>query len=364
MPRPVPSFRYMEWAKARSPGPRYNLAQSGAPSLGPADLGLRVEDLRFKVRGGYGDRELMPALAARYRVPEAEIVPAVGSSLANWLVLSTLLSPGDLVLVEEPCYESLATIPRLLGAVVRPVVRRFEEDWALPVEAIERGFADGARIAILTDPHNPSGVTSGDDALRRAAAAAEGAGGWLLVDEVYRDYREVSTTRHLGARVIATSSLTKVYGLGGLRAGWVFAPADVAADLHRMQDYLGVEFPGPSASIAVVGLRQADAILERHRALARRGREIALGWIEGRKDLEVIPPGPGLICFPRVTSGADTAAVVSRLEAEHETTAVPGEHFGRPGHLRIGFGVAEETLREGLRRIGIVLDGMGGGGGG
>jgi aspartate/methionine/tyrosine aminotransferase len=133
-------------------------------------------------------------------------------------------------------------------------------------------------------------------------------------------------------------------------------PEDLAAEAHRCQDYLGVECPGPSASIAVVGLRQADGILERHRTVARRGWEIARAWIEERDDLEVVPPGPGLICFPEITSGVGSAELVERLEAEHETTVVPGEQFERPGCFRLGFGVPEATLREGLSRIGRALD--------
>jgi aspartate/methionine/tyrosine aminotransferase len=348
----------MEWAKARTPGPRFHLAGSGAPSLAPADLDLAVDDLRMKVRGGYGDLDLLDALATRYGVPEEEIVPTIGSSLANWLTVATLVSPGDTVLVETPCYESLATLPRLLGAEVRPVPRREVDGWALPVEALERGFADGARLAVVTDSHNPSGVAAGDEHLARVARAAEAADAWLLVDEVYRDFRPgpVSTTRRLGARVLATSSLTKVYGLGGLRVGWVLAPADLAADLHRHQDYLGVECPGPSASIAVAAWPRLDAIRERHRKLGARGWEIVRDWMRERGDLSAVEPAPGLIAFLRLEGDVDTAALVRGLEERDETTVVPGEQFGRPGYLRLGFGLPEAILREGLLRIGSAID--------
>jgi aspartate/methionine/tyrosine aminotransferase len=348
----------MEWAKARTPGPRLNLAQSGSPSLAPADLGLRVEDLRFKQEGSYGDQEMVVALSGRYGVSEDEIVLASGSSLANALVTTTLLAPGDLVLVEAPCYESLATLPRLLGAEVRPVTRRFEDGFALPVDEIETGFADGARLLVLTDPHNPSGVSVADGEIVRVAAAAARAGAYVMVDEVYRDFRPgpASTARRLAPRVIATSSLTKVYGLGGLRAGWTFAPADLAADMHRLHDYWGVNFPTPIASIVAASCGRLDGIRDRFREIGRRGWEIASAWIADREDLEVVEPGPGLICFPRITSGVSSRELVDRLEAEHETTVVPGECFDTPGHFRLGFGMNEEILREGLARIGQVLD--------
>jgi len=356
--RPVPSFEYMEWAKERTPGPKYNLAQSGAPSLGAAELGLEIEDLRFRQDGGYGDRTLLSALASRYGVPEDEIVLASGSSLANALAYGVLLEPGDLVLVERPCYESLATIPRMHGADVRFVDRSPENGFALPVEAIEAGLTDGARLVVLTDFHNPSGVPTDDDAIRRVAAAAERTGAWVMVDEVYRDFRPgpVTTTRSLGDRVLATSSLTKVYGLGGIRAGWAFVPADLAADMLRLHDYLGVVFPVPCAAIAVKALARADAIRDAHREVGRRGLEIVRPWLEARDDLRLYGTGPGLVCFPRVTSGVSTAALVSHLEREAETTVVPGEAFDMPGFMRIGYGLDEEILREGLRRIGQALD--------
>jgi aspartate/methionine/tyrosine aminotransferase len=357
-PRPVPPFRYMEWAKARSPGPRYNLAQSGSPSISPQDLDLSMEDIRFKQDGGYGDRGLLAALSARYGVPEDEIVPASGSSLANALVTTALLSEGDLVLVEKPCYESLATLPRLLGAEVRFVTRRFEHGFALPVEDLEAGFADGARLAILTDSHNPTGAPAGDEAIAAVAGAAARTGAHVMVDEVYRDFRpgDVSSTRSLAPGIIATSSLTKVYGLGGLRAGWVFAPADLTADMHRLHDYWGVNFPTPVASITVAALGRIDAIRARFYELGRRGWEIASRWFEARDDLEVVAPGPGLICFPRITSGVSSQDLVDRLESRHDTTVVPGEYFEMPGYFRLGFGLDEEILREGLNRVGLVLD--------
>jgi aspartate/methionine/tyrosine aminotransferase len=356
--RPVPPFAYMEWAKARTPGPRFNLAQSGAPSLAASDLGLDLADLRLTQDGGYGDRTLLAALSDRYGVPREEIVLASGSSLANALIVMTLLESGDVVLVERPCYESLATLPRLQGAEVRFADRTPETRWAIPVDAIEAGLADGARLVVLTDFHNPSGTPARDEDLRRVAAAAERADAWVLVDEVYRDFLPgpVSTTRRLGERILATSSLTKVYGLGGLRAGWAFVPPDLAADMLRLHDYLGVVFPPPCAVMAVAALARAEAIRNAHRELGRRGYAIVREWIDGREDVEVLDPGPALICFPRITSGVDTAALVTTLEREAETTVVPGEAFDMPGYLRIGFGLPEETLREGLRRLGQALD--------
>jgi len=358
--RPIPPFEYMEWAKERTPGPTYNLAQSGAPALSAADLDLKIEDLRFKQDGGYGDRALLESLSARYGVPAEEIVLASGSSLANALVYGTLLSAGDLVLVERPCYESLATIPRLHGATVRFVDRTPESGFAVPVEAIENGLADGARLVVLTDFHNPSGSPCDDEDLRRVAAAAERADAFVMVDEVYRDFLPgpVTTTRALGDRMIATSSLTKVYGLGGIRAGWAFAPADLAADMLRLHDYLGVVFPVPCAAIAVKALGRADAILDAHREVGRRGFEIVREWIATRDDLALTATGPGLISFPRVTSGVSTAALVEHLEREADTTVVPGEAFDMPGFLRIGHGGDRDVLREGLRRLGQALDAL------
>ena len=367
----IPPFRYMDWAKRHTPGPRYNLAKSGAPSLSWEELAIDPAAMFTKIRGAYGDDELKARIAARYGVPVEEVVLTVGSSLAYPLVEMALLRRDDVVLVETPCYEVLSTLPELLGAEVRAMNRgeKGTPPWRghpargfhLPVERIVDALGEGARLVIASDLHNPTGRGIGEAEILAVAEACEANDAWFLVSEVYRDFKPgpVGTARALHPRIVTVSSATKVYGLGGLRVGWIFAPVELADRLRRLTDYFHVENPGPSHAILLQLWHRLDEIRERHRALGARGWEITRAWIESRDDVDVVAPDGGMICFPRIKSRGSARDLVAKLEAEHETIVVPGMELGLPKHVRIGFGLDEETLREGLARLGTVLDQMG-----
>lgn len=366
------SSEYLEWVKTQ-PRTRYSLATSGVADYPLAKLiaatggALRLEDLELSGPSFYGYPPLQQALAAKAGVPAESIVAATGTSMANHLVMAATLEPGDEVLVERPAYDPLLGVARYLGAEVKRFERRFEpgrpqSGFALDPEAVARALTPRTRLIVLTSPHNPSGVVAGEDALREVGALAERAGAYVLVDEVYREMDFAGMTRSafgLGGRFIVTSSLTKAYGLSGLRCGWIVAPPDLARSMWRLNDLYGVIPAHTAERLSVVALQHLEVIRARARALLEANRALLGGFLDSRRDLEVARPPFGTLVFPRLPGG-NVDELCNRLRERYETWLVPGRFFERPEHFRLAAGCETASLGPALDRLGMALDELAG----
>ncbi len=357
----IPRFRYMDWAKAHNGKGEYRLHASGMPAVTLEDLGVSPAEVKLsRPVSPRPDPEVAEAVAARYRVPADCVMPTCGTHHANFLAARVLAGPGVRVLCEEPFYEAVPGVFRAVGAEVSFFRRRREEGWRLPVAEIRRGLQDGARVVCVTDLHNPSGARLLPDDLAALEAAARDHGATVLVDEVYRDFLPppVGTAFFAGGPFVATTSLTKVYGLGDLRIGWALASPEIVRRMQDLNHFVVVNLPAPSASVAMAAWKNLDAVAARHREVAARNFRVLSEWMRGRGDLLWSPPDGGISAFLEVPAlaGKDDVAWVERLFEEKGVGVVPGTMFGQPGGIRISFGIATETLREGLGRLGIALD--------
>lgn len=353
-------FKYMRWAKEQEErGWSYFLAPSGMAPPSLEDLGVRFEDLRLESPGGYGDPELLEILASRYSLSETQVMIAAGTSLANFLVCAVLLNPGDDAIVETPVYESLPSLVEMLGARVIPLQRRHGEEFRVDPARIREAITPKTRVILLTSLHNPSGVAMTEETLQEIGEAAAASGARVVVDEVYLEYLpdgEFPMAASLGEPFVSTSSLTKAYGLGGLRIGWAAGPADLIRECNALRDLLDVESAAPSQAIACRFFRKIDEIRAQTIEHLSGNYRIFEEWISDRDDLALVPPDGGACAFPRITSGVSSEMAARFLMEAFETAVVPGEFFGAPGFLRVGFGPPPQILEEGLRRLGKALD--------
>ena len=230
---------YMEWAKTRSTA-RFNLATSGVVNVPRSEFPLAVEELEITIpKGGYGYAPLLERIARHTGAPVECIVTAIGTSLANHLAMAAVLRPGDEVLIEEPAYGPLLDVAHYLGAKVKRFPRRFENDFAVEPEEVARAITAQTRLVVLTNFHNPSGNLIPTETLRSIGEAAQRVGARVLVDEVYLEMLfdggapfAFPLADVADSPFLITSSLTKGYGLSGLRCGWILASAgNGAADL-------------------------------------------------------------------------------------------------------------------------------------
>ena len=185
-------------------------------------------------------------------------------------------------------------------------------------------------------------------------------GAHVLVDEVYLDsafgVSDVRPAAILSDRFITTSSLTKSYGLAGLRCGWALASPEVAEGVRRARDIVDGTGVLPAERMSVVAFEHLDRLAARARAILEPNLAIVRAFLDGRRELECVPPAGGTVLFPRVRGQADAGPFIDRLFREEEVGVVPGRFFQAPAHFRLAFGGLRETLECGLERIGRVLD--------
>jgi aspartate/methionine/tyrosine aminotransferase len=351
---------YLGWVKTQG-GARFNLMSSGAPHFPLRDLPVTPDELELNGPDVYPP--LLEAIGGRYGVPAESVFPAAGTSMANHLAMAVLLGPGDEVLVEHPTYEPLLAVARYLGARVERFSRRAEDGFRVDPDEVARRITPRTRLVVLTNLHNPSSAFTDDDTLLRLGEIARGVGARVLVDEVYLDALFEAAPRtafHLGPEFVVTSSLTKVYGLGGLRCGWVFAEAAVVERLWRLNSLFSNINAHAAERLSVAAIRSLDRIAARSRALLEANGAALNAFRRSRDDLDWTEHRAGTVCFPRLRSGRSDA-LWSLLRERYDTAVVPGRFFELPAHIRIGLGVDPEIFTEGLARLGLALNALDGG---
>ena len=347
---------YMLWAKTQG-RVRFNLATSGVGSFPLRELPVTLERLEINGDSTYGYAPLQDAIAKKSGVDPDCVVAAAGTSMANHLAMAALIDPGDEVVIEQPTYELLTSTALYLGAAVKDFARTEESGFALDPAQIRRVITPKTRLVVLTNLHNPSSVLAPESTLREVGDLARSVGAHVLVDEVYLDAVYADTPKpsfHLGPEFVVTSSLTKVYGLSGLRCGWILAQPDLARAMWRLNDLFASIPAHPAELLSVIAFEHLDKIRERARKLVEADRALLNQFLARQNAISAPRTEFGTTAILRLNHG-NVEQFLARLRAEHETSAVPGRFFGLPNHFRIGMGVDTEMFREGLARIDRAL---------
>jgi aspartate/methionine/tyrosine aminotransferase len=342
---------YMHWAKT-SQRARYNLATSGVGAFPLRDLPFDSAKLEINGDNSYGYRPLMEAIAAHHGVDPDCVVEAAGTSFANHLAMAALIELGDEVLIEHPAYGPLLDAALYLGGTVTRFARAPESGYAVDPAAVRRALTPRTRLIVITNLHNPSSALTSEAVLREIGDLARSVGAYVLVDEVYLDavYEDTPRTSfHLGPEFVVTSSLTKVYGVSGIRCGWILAQPELAWKMRRLNDVFGATPVHPGEILGVAVFEHLPVLRERARRVVEAARTALRAFLESRGG-----------CCPRWGSThflqvGDRDAFAAKLRSECETSVVPGRFFEMPEYVRIGMGVNSEMFAEGLRRVGQAL---------
>ncbi|MEO7278056.1 MAG: pyridoxal phosphate-dependent aminotransferase [Sphingomicrobium sp.] len=347
---------YMHWAKFQPPV-RYPLTGSEVEHVHFDRLGLSLDDLELDGASHPRYPPLREAIARHCGVATERVVAADGTAMANFLALATLVAPGDEVLIERPAYDPLVGAASFLGAAVRRFERNPKDGFRLDPARIEATATQNTRVIVLTNLHNPSSALASEDELRSVGEIAERVGARVLVDEVYLDSavpRQPSAAR-LGDVFVTTSSLTKVYGLSGLRCGWILADPALAERMWRLNDLFGVNQAHQAERLACIAFAQLEPVTGDTRALLERNRIAFNIFVAGRTDLDSSPAEHGITAFPR-WAGGDTRRLDELLRGRFDTAVVPGCWFEMPEHFRVGFALPAADFAEALNRLGQALD--------
>jgi aspartate/methionine/tyrosine aminotransferase len=360
---------YMEWAKTRSHA-KYNLATSGLLGVPRAEFPVNLDELEITAPGNYGYAPLVRRLAEHASVPEQCVVASAGTSMANHLAMAAVLDPGDEVLIEQPAYGPLLDVANYLGMRVKRLARRFEARFAIGLEELQRAITTSTRLIVLTNLHNPSGALLSAEMLQAIGKVAHRARVRVLVDEVYLEMlfgKPAPFCFPIGNTIagadenpfIVTSSLTKVYGLSGLRCGWILAAPELARRMWLLNDLFAATGAHPAERLSLMAFNHLEQFRERARALLTANRALLEAFLDSRRDIECFRPPAGTVVFPRLRLGLthrDPEAFFKLLREKYETSVVPGSFFEMPRHFRIGIGGDTATLGAGLERLGAALD--------
>jgi aspartate/methionine/tyrosine aminotransferase len=348
----------MHWAKTRAKV-KYDLALSGILNLPFAELDATISDIDLNGDNSYGFGPLVDALAAHADVPRDCVVTiSGGTSMANHLAMAAAIEHGDEVLIEQPTYEPLLALAQYFGANVKRFARSAENNFRVDLNDLTSQVTSRTRLIVLTNLHNPSSALIDEDALRRIGEIAQTAGARVLVDEVYLEALFEAAPRssvHLGPQFIGTSSLTKGYGLSGLRCGWILAEPELAQRMRLLHDIFGALAPHPAERLSVLAMSKLPKFIARAKSILETNRAVLNDFYDSREDLKIEHTRIGTTSFPRLMRGK-VDDLYTLLTEEFESAIVPGRFFESPQHFRIGMCAEPELFNEGVERLGHALD--------
>ena len=348
----------------------YDIGSSGVRDLTMAELreicGFDLSELDrliFHDSESYGGPGLRGALADRWTNGNIDRVMVThGSSEAIYLVMHMLLRPGDEVIVVDPAYQQLYDIARGLGAVITRWPLRASHGFSADMTHLAELAASRPRMIVVNFPHNPTGVSITADQQRELVRIAAAAGAWLVWDNAFGEMTYTADPLPLPDdrydKVVSFGTLSKSYGLAGLRVGWCLAPPGLLAKMALLRDYIALYVSPVLEFFAERAVRNADRIVALQREHAAANRTTLLEWSATVPDLvRVSPPDGGVTAFVEFPGQPDVTRSCRRLAEEHRVLLVPGECFGDAfrGHARLGFGGTADELAVGLSRLQRVM---------
>lgn len=343
---------------------RFDVGESAVKFRKLSELGIDLGEIELRYGHHAGRPDVRALVALEYEGFAAEdVIVTAGGAEAIFSIAAALLRPGDHVIVEHPNYPSTYEVPRGLGAEVSLLTLRFEDEFKPDLERLEALIRPNTKLIVFTHPNNPTGsmMTRRDlDALLRVVESRDL---YLLFDETYRHMtfgETLPAAASLSQKAISVSSMSKVYGLPGIRIGWLATRSRVVRDaVLAIREQVTITNTALSEAIAAHVLGQRDIHLEHARRHVARNRDIVFEWMATQPRLEWVPPEGGVVGFPRlldVASDGEAEDLYRTLAREQQVFIVPGRCFEMESrHFRLGFGGTSDELQAGLSRIGKVL---------
>jgi aspartate/methionine/tyrosine aminotransferase len=372
----IETFLLERWMTRHETHVRYDIAESGILPLSTGDLLQFEPDSRraatleklLALPLGYsearGTEELRGLLAATYARGDADhVLVTTGAIEANFLLFNVLLDAGDHVIAPYPAYQQLYSVPKAIGCDVSLWHVGPETGYRYDVDALERLITPRTRVIVVNTPHNPTGAMLPPDAARRVYALAESVGATVIGDEAYRwlsvPHGEPFAPPFfdLGERGISVGTLSKPFGLPGLRIGWIMAPPDLVRRCWSMRDYVSLSPGKLNDALACLAMTHRDRIIARNRQIIEANLRTAGQWMADRETfLSWTPPRGGLLALLKYDLPIASLELADKLALEHSVMLAPGSAFGYEHHLRLGIGQRPDIFAKGLEEAGKCFD--------
>jgi len=340
---------------------RINISESG---ILPVDFSWFDTDLNdSKINYGHmlGDLELRELIARDYpSLTPDRILVTTGCIEANFVAFTSLVQPGDHVIVEHPNYQQLYEVPRALGGRVELLRLRYEDNYKLNIDELNELVTPETKLIVISHPNNPTGSVITLETLKSVIEIVEDNNIYLLSDEIYRElsftHKPLPPAATLSDHAISNSSMSKLHGLPGLRVGWTVADKSIINTAKEIRSYTTICNSTLSEHLSKLALKRKDELVTRAERIAQTNLEVMKQWIENRNDVEWVPPQGSLVTFPRFHRNVTSTELCKLLAENYRIFVAPGKCFDIESHFRIGFGWSTNELREGLEFVGKALD--------
>jgi aspartate/methionine/tyrosine aminotransferase len=339
----------------------YNLAESSVRDIQLSDLNLRLDDLLLCYGHHRGHPELLDCIASESPLLQSDdVLVCSGAATALFIIATAILSEKDHLIVVRPNYGTNLETPRAINCAMSIVDLTFDEGFTLNVDQVRQAIRPDTRLISITNPHNPTGTVVSENTLNELTALAEAHNCYLLVDETYR-YLNFQTPllpylAEKSRNVISVSSLSKAFGVPGIRIGWIICRD--AALMHQFlaaKEQIMITNSVVDEQIALYILQNKASRLQETHQIIRTNFDITRQFFSETPYLDWVEPTAGVVCFPRLKAGysINTNDFYQSLHTHYQTLVGPGHWFEQDKtYMRIGFGYpTADELRTGLQHV-------------
>ena len=355
----IDKFRVEEWFNKYEYWAEYDLADTCVESLSVNDLfnliGEKEKSLNevFSRKLNYGDihgsNRLKNAICSLYENQNPENITITHGAIgANQLVMLSLVERGDKVVSIVPTYQQHYSIPKSIGADVKLLFLREENNWLPDLSELERLVGNNTKLICMNNPNNPTGSVIPEDMLTKIAEIAGKSKAYILCDEVYRGLEHngnMSTSiADIYEKGISTGSVSKVFSLAGLRLGWIAAPETVIREVNHQREYNTISVGILDDYFASLAIENKDKIIKRNLEKINTGKKILTDWLDRESRIRCVIPNGGTTAFVGYDSNIKSVDLCAKLQDETGVMVLPGECMELDGYLRIGYGNNFEQL--------------------
>jgi len=342
---------------------RYNLTESSVSDQLLGDIKLDIHGTLLAYGHHQGNENLRVLISQPHGLGVNDVLTTAGAAAALFIVSSSLLTSRDHILVMKPNYATNIETPKAIGCEIDFIELGFENGFRPDMEKVKKQIKPNTRFISITTPHNPTGMCLTELELMQFIKLAEEKNIWLVVDETYRGLSYGPATAlaaGISNKVISISSLSKAYGLPGLRMGWITCRDTKLQELFlAAKEQIFVCHSVLDETVALQFMQQSEPVLKNIHEKNRKNFELVKTFMHNEKRLEWVEPAGGVVCFPRIKNEkADTEKFYQTLNQQYQTFVGPGHWFDMDKrYFRIGYGwPTTGDLKTGLENISRSLD--------
>lgn len=368
----IKNFKIEEWMNAYEDNAVYNLAETCVDSLTVGEL-VEIDGTDpnhffgelSKQRLSYGHIVGSPAfrknVADLYQTMKPKNIIAMNGAIgANFLVLYSLVNPGDEVICVDPTYQQLQSVPESFGATVKRLKLRKENDFILDINELKSLVTEKTKLIIINNPNNPSGTVMGEEMLKEIVDIARSEDAYILCDEVYRNLLQDSEL-HIPSIVdlydkgISTGSMSKTLSLAGLRIGWIASSEEVVEKCLKRRDYTTISCGMIDDFLAVHALKNYEKLMKRNLKIIHDNLNILDEWMKKEPMMYYVKPQGGTTAILSYKYDMTSVDFCLGLYEENGAFLAPGSCFDLEGTVRIGYACETNVLKAGLKKVSEYL---------